>query len=88
MAHEHPHSVDLTVIVNGQTTVVKTSSEAKLGSIIPEALEQTGNSGQPPSNWELRDADGKVLDLHREIDDFHFPKDVKLFLNLKAGVGG
>lgn len=88
MPADHPHKVDLTIIVNGQPTVVTASSEAPLETVVPKALEQTGNAGQPPGNWELRDADGKVLDLKKEIDSFGFPKDVKLFLNLKAGVGG
>jgi hypothetical protein len=51
-------------------------------------LEQTGNTGQPPDNWELRDAQGTLLDTSHKIASFHFPSGVRLFLNLKAGVGG
>ena len=80
--------VDLAVIVNGQATVVEANPNAPLHSIIGKALEQTGNSGQPPENWEFRDAGGGLLDASKKIADFHFPPDVKLFLNLKAGVGG
>ena len=56
--------------------------------MIARALEQTGNAGQPPDNWELRDAAGALLSLDQKIADFSFPPDVRLFLNLKAGVGG
>ena len=62
--------------------------DAALGTIIPDALRQTGNSGQPPENWELRDVDGNLLDLNKKIEDDGFSDKVRLFLNLKAGVGG
>jgi hypothetical protein len=78
----------LTVVVNGQQTTVHANLEAPLHSIIPKALEQTGNTGQGMDNWELRDAAGTVLELTRKIEDFHFPPHTVLFLNLKAGVGG
>ena len=80
--------ISITVVVNGQPTVVDTVEDASLGTIIPDALHQTENSGQPPENWELRDADGTLLDLDKKIGDFGFPDKTRLFLNLKAGVGG
>ena len=78
----------ITVIVNGTPTEVEANEHAPLRTIIPRALEQTGNSGQPPDQWELKDALGNLLDLDRKIGDYNFPEDVKLFLSLKAGVGG
>ena len=80
--------ISITVVVNGQPTVVDVVEDAALGTIIPDALHQTENSGQPPENWELRDADGNLLDLNKRIGDYGFPPKVRLFLNLKAGVGG
>jgi hypothetical protein len=82
------HAVQLVIVVNGSPTLVEANPEAPLESVIPKALDQTGNSGQPPENWELRDAGGTLLDVHKKIEDFHFPSDVRLFLSLKAGVGG
>ena len=78
----------LTVVVNGQPTVVDAVVKDPLRSIIEPALRQTGNSGQPPENWELRDADGNPLDLNKKIEDYPFTEATRLFLNLKAGVGG
>lgn len=80
--------IALTVVVNGTPTVVEVNSNAALQSVVGRALEQTGNSGQPADNWELRDAAGQLLELKKKIKDFDFPVDVRLFLNLKAGVGG
>jgi hypothetical protein len=82
------NKIQIAVIVNGQPTVVEANVNAPLGTIIPKALEQTGNTGQPPDNWELRDAQGQLLDTSQKISSFDFPADVQLFLNLKAGVGG
>ena len=82
------NKVQIAVIVNGQPTVVEANVNAPLETVIPRALEQTGNTGQPPENWELRDAQGTLLDTTKKIASFDFPPDVRLFLNLKAGVGG
>ena len=83
-----PKKISISVVVNGQLTVVDTTEDKPVGAIIPEALRQTGNSGQPADNWELRDADGNLLDLDKTIGEYGFDDKVRLFLNLKAGVGG
>ena len=80
--------ISITVVVSGQPTVVDAFETDPLGKIVPDALRQTANSGQPPENWELRDADGNLLDLDKPIGQYGFPEKVRLFLNLKAGVGG
>ena len=78
----------LTVVVSGKSTEVLISKEAPLGDVIPIALEQTGNKGQGPDRWELRDADGNELDLKKLVGEYNFPPEYRLFLNLKAGAGG
>ena len=82
------NEIDLAIVVNGQPTIVRANKNAPLQTVIPRALEQTGNAGQPPANWELRDSAGALLSLDQKIGEFNFPADVRLFLNLKAGVGG
>jgi uncharacterized protein DUF2604 len=82
------NEIDLAIVVNGQPTIVRANQHAPLRTVIPRALEQTGNAGQPPDNWELRDSAGAPLPLDQKIEDFNFPAGVRLFLNLKAGVGG
>lgn len=78
----------LTIIVNGVPAVVERNVNAPLRSAVEKALTQTSNVGQPLENWELRDGNGNLLDLDRKISEFNFPNDVKLFLSLKAGIGG
>lgn len=84
-----PHNeVELAIVVNGQPTMVRANKNAPLRTVMARALEQTGNAGQPPDNWELRDSAGALLPLDQKIEEFNFPAEVRLFLNLKAGVGG
>lgn len=78
----------LTIVVNGQPVEVEANDNAPLKSVIGKALEKSGNVGQPPENWELKDAAGNLLDPDKKIGEYGFPADVKLFLNLKAGVAG
>ncbi len=80
-----PEKVRITFVVNGQPTEVDARPEEHVGNLIPKALEQTGNAGQPPANWELRTREGQAVDLSRPAE--HFAGHT-LFLNLKAGVGG
>ena len=83
------HEIELTVIVNGQPVALEDLSVKTLLRIVVErALKESGNSGQPVENWELRDTAGEILDLNRKIADYGIVDEAKLFLNLKAGVGG
>ena len=79
---------EITVVVNGKPAEVFAFEDQPIGAIIPDALEQTGNTGQPPENWELRDAEGNLLDPNKNFGDYPFSEKDRLFLNLKAGVGG
>lgn len=83
-----PNKIDLTIIVNGQPTVVEANINAPLKTVVERALQQTNTTGQPPEAWEIRDAAGVGLDLDQKIKDFGFAPGTQLFLNLKAGVGG
>lgn len=82
------NEITLTVVVNGRPTDVTDNVRAPLKTLIPKALEQTGNQGRPLADWELRDAAGVELPLEQPIQAFNFGPGTKLFLNLKAGVGG
>lgn len=78
----------LAIVVNGALALIERNVNAPLRSAIGKVLADTGNVGQPMENWELRDSAGNLLDLDRKIGMYNFPDDVRLFLNLKAGVGG
>jgi hypothetical protein len=80
--------VDLIIIVNGQPIALEVSVNEPLKAAVHQALAKSGNSGQPIENWELRDGAGNILDLSHKVGTFHFPDGTKLFLSLKAGIGG
>lgn len=82
------NKITITVVVNGQSTDVEANINAPLQTIIPKALAATGNTGQPPENWILSDADGNPLDIKTKIGEFGFSSETILFLNLRAGVAG
>jgi Protein of Unknown function (DUF2604) len=80
--------IAIVVVVNGEPTTVEANPNAPLHTIVPKALAATGNVGQPPENWELRDADGNLLDIARKVESFGWASGIRLFLSLKAGIGG
>ena len=75
-------------MVSGTPVTFKENAEKLLSSVIDRALKKTGNVGQAPDSWELRDEQGVFLEPTRAIESYGFGEAVKLFLTLKAGVGG
>ena len=80
--------IEFTIIVNGQSVPIKIDLYAEIGEAVVQALDKSGNSGQPVENWELRDTSGHPIDTGQKIADSDIKNGAKLFLNLKAGVGG
>jgi len=82
------YKLKLIIVVNGQPVEIEVNEHAPLGSVIERVLHLSGNDGQPPDAWQLRDAAGAELDLDKKIGEYQFAPGTTLFLNLKAGVGG
>lgn len=82
------NKIVLTVVVSGESTRVEANVNASLHAVVDKALEQTKNTGQSAENWELRDADGRTLDLGSKIENLGITEGTPLFLNPKVGVGG
>jgi len=57
-----PNQIDVTVVVNGSPQAEKANIHEPVHVLIKQALQDTGNSGQPIENWEMRDAAGQILD--------------------------
>jgi hypothetical protein len=83
-----PNKIEILVVVNGQQAPIGANANSPLRSIVGKALQDTGNTGQGAENWELRDGNGTLLDLDAKIASFDFGPAVRLFLNLRAGIGG
>lgn len=82
------NKLKLTIIVNGVSYEVEANENSPLISVVEKALQESKNIGQPIDKWELRDEPGAILDLHKKINDYGFSSETKLFLSLKAGIGG
>lgn len=81
--------VDLVVVVNGQPAHVAANVNAPLHAVVQKALEETTNTGQPASEWEVRDASGEILSQDMKVNQIPgVTNGTRLFVNLKAGVGG
>lgn len=82
------HKVELTFIINGANFSVETNLNAPLKEAVARALSESGNTGRPPSEWQVRDANGVLLEVERKIRDFGFQNGARLFLSLAVGAGG
>ena len=80
--------VEFIIVINGEPVAEKAGFDEQIGEVVARALKESGNAGQPIGDWELRDDSGQILDMGRKIGDLGIKEGAKLFLSLKAGVGG
>lgn len=74
--------------VNGTPTVVeKVNVNQPLHVAVNKALEQTGNTGRPISDW-IAQYNDQQLNINLKVEDFNFPPDAVIFLSLKSAEGG
>jgi len=82
------NKIQLIFIINGTNVPLEVNANETLGAAVASALGQSGNSGRPPSEWQVRDANGVLLETQRQIKDFGFANGTRLFLSLAVGAGG
>jgi hypothetical protein len=80
--------IQLVFIINGANFALETNINAPLKEAVARALAESGNTGRPPSEWQVRDAAGVLLEIERKIKDFGFTNGTRLFLSLAVGAGG
>jgi Protein of Unknown function (DUF2604) len=80
--------ITVKVIVSGQPTSVTVNGHQKVEQLVREALNQTGNKGQPPADWELRTADGALIEQNLTIETAGIVAGMTLYLSPRAGAGG
>lgn len=87
--HHHPAPFELVFILNGENIELKVNPEAPLAHAVEKALREGGNSGRKaPSEWELRDAAGKLLDMQKSAKELGLASGTRLYLSLRVGAGG
>lgn len=80
--------ITLTVIVSGTPTTVVANPKQKLQVVAEKALEQTGNTSRPLSDWTIKTRDGIVLDMKNTVESYGLKDGSQLVMSLEAGVGG
>lgn len=81
-------SISVHVVVSGQATTIKVNLNQSVEHLVREALRESGNKGQPASEWELRTSDGTLIDQSLKILVAGIMDGATLFLNPRAGAGG
>lgn len=83
------HKITLIFIINGENHPVETNVNAPLLSAVERALKDSQTSGRrDPGEWEVRDANGVLLELGKKIHDLGLTDGARLFLGLRVGAGG
>lgn len=85
---EGEHKITLIFIINGENFSVETNINAPLTAAVQRALSESGNSGRPLSEWEVRDSAGALLDMTRTVKELGLKNGARLFLSLRVGAGG
>jgi hypothetical protein len=85
---EPKEEIDVVVVVSGQPERLRIRAHEKLEHLVREALRKSGNEGQPPSDWDLRTEDGRLLDQSMTVKAAQIQDGMTLFLSPKAGAGG
>ncbi|MBS2937076.1 DUF2604 domain-containing protein [Nocardioides glacieisoli] len=80
--------VDLVIVVSGAPEAVRINRHQTLEHAVREALRESGNKGQRPEDWELRNEAGQLLGLGMRPDEAGLFDGHTLFLSPKAGAGG
>lgn len=80
--------LDLVIVVSGAVQNVRINAHERLEHAVREALRESGNDGQPPSEWELRSEAGELLSLELTGEQARLRDGVTLFLSPRAGAGG
>lgn len=78
----------LRMIINGETSPVPCRRSETLQIAIKKALRLTRNTSRPIKEWQVRDANGVLLEKQRVLSDFKFKQNERLFLSLAIGAGG
>ena len=78
----------LVFIINGQDFPMRVDPRLPLSIAVQRVLTDSGNTGRPPEEWEVRDANGVLLETNRTPHDLKLRTGARLFVSLKVGAGG
>ena len=85
---QSPQNITVVRVVSGQPISVKVNLHQAVEHVVKEALKQSGNQGQAPSDWELRKSDGALIEQGLTAQAAGLVDGMTLYLSPKAGAGG
>lgn len=85
---EHKRSFTLIFIINGQDYSIQVDTQLPLAIAVQQVLQESGNTGRPAEEWEVRDSAGALLETSRSPHALGLHNRTRLFLSLKVGAGG
>lgn len=75
-------------VINGEAVPIEVLPPwASLSTARWLGLNDSGNTGRPPEEWEVRTEAGRLLDPETRIEDLD-QNNTYLFLSLRVGIGG
>jgi hypothetical protein len=80
--------IDLIFVVNGEDTPVRFNVKEPLHAARNKALADSGNTGRPPNEWEVRNEAGVLLEANAKLESLGLQSGTRLFLSLGVGGGG
>lgn len=80
--------IQLTIVVMGTPTKVDANVNAPLRSVAGKAIEQTHQTEQDMSRWEMTTAAGTELKLGTKVGDAGLKDEETIHLNLRTGITG
>ena len=82
------HEFFLVFIINGQDYLSRVDPRLPLLIAVQQVLKESGNTGRPPEEWEVRDSAGVLLETSLTPEHLNLTDGARLFLSLKVGAGG
>ncbi len=88
-----PDPAALDVVLNGWVYKIPANPTDTLDQVLAATLARGNHTGRPARDWEIRDVAGVLLNevADRTLEDLNLHRggpDTRLYVNLRAGVGG
>jgi hypothetical protein len=81
--------IPLIFVVNGEEVELnRLNVHEPLDAARSKALAQSGNTGRPHKEWEIRTESGMVLDPTMKLENLGLQPGTRLYLSLAVGAGG
>lgn len=82
------HAIEIVLVVSGVPRPTTVQPSENLHAVVEKVLQESGDTGRSPNDFELRTEAGVELSLHQSVASAGIVAGQVLFLNPRAGAGG